>query len=117
MPESEEVILSLDGLCIGYRETVARVNWSLRKGEFWIIHGPNGCGKSTLIKTALGLISPVQGKIQWNQRLPFGYIPQSVGIHPSVNLRVHDFISMGSAALKRPFSFAQKGTPQTWTLT
>lgn len=109
MPESKEKeILSLDGLCIGYGETVARVHWSLRKGEFWVIHGPNGCGKSTLLKTVLGLISPIEGQVRWNEKLPFGYIPQSVGIHPSVNLRVQDFISMGSDALSRDFFFGPR---------
>ncbi|MEQ8351762.1 MAG: ATP-binding cassette domain-containing protein [Leptospiraceae bacterium] len=95
----KDVILELHDLRIGYGKPVASIDWVLRSGEFWVIHGPNGCGKSTLLKTILGLISAVDGELAWKSNPGIGYIPQSVGIHPSVNLRVQDFISMGRDAL------------------
>ena len=84
---------------IGYGSPVASLQWDVHCGDFWVLRGPNGCGKSTLIKTLVGLLQPLQGQIHWHRSYNAGYIPQSVGIHPSVNLKVRDFIYMGQMAL------------------
>ncbi|NIP52515.1 MAG: ATP-binding cassette domain-containing protein, partial [Phycisphaerae bacterium] len=44
--------------------------------EFWGVIGPNGGGKSTLLKTIIGLNEPVEGKYEINHGLSFGYVPQ-----------------------------------------
>lgn len=94
---------------IGYGSPVAIVQWKVHYGDFWILRGPNGCGKSTLIKTLVGLLQPLEGQIQWHRSYNAGYIPQSVGIHPSVNLKVRDFIYMGQMALSEGRSASSHG--------
>lgn len=94
------MLFSAESLSVGYTGVVARVDWKVQEGDFWVIRGPNGCGKSTLIKTILGLLPKLGGRLNWNYRPAFGYIPQSVGMHPSVNLKVRDFILMGRRALQ-----------------
>ncbi len=99
MTETSGIVLEARRLEIGYISSVAEVNWEPKEGQFWVIRGPNGCGKSTLLKTLVGLLSPLSGTLKWSRPLAAGYIPQSVEIHPSVNLRVLDFVMMGRRAL------------------
>jgi len=67
------------------------VNLSIEDGDFLGIIGPNGGGKSTLLKVILGLIRPVRGKVSVfglppeKGRTRIGYVPQSpylTGISP-----------------------------------
>lgn len=53
---------------LGYENRIVakNVNFSINQGDYLCIVGENGTGKSTLIKTLLGLISPLQGKISIN---------------------------------------------------
>jgi len=40
------------------------IHWSIRPGEHWVLLGPNGCGKTSLLKTLLGYLSPSKGSIE-----------------------------------------------------
>ena len=55
---------------LGYENRIVakNVNFSINQGDYLCIVGENGTGKSTLIKTLLGLISPLQGKIVLTQK-------------------------------------------------
>lgn len=66
---------------LGYENRIVakNVNFSINQGDYLCIVGENGTGKSTLIKTLLGLISPLQGKISINaekSKKGIGYLPQ-----------------------------------------
>ncbi len=58
-------MIELQGVTVGYgREPVLRdLSLTLRRGEIAALIGPNGCGKSTLIKTAAGLLRPLSGEV------------------------------------------------------
>lgn len=62
----------------------------LRNQRLGII-GPNGCGKSTLIKMIAGVLKPDAGEIEWGDTIKIGYFAQEV---PDMdrNLRVIDYI-------------------------
>jgi Cu-processing system ATP-binding protein len=77
------------------------INLSLLKGECIALIGPNGCGKTTLIKAILGMIIPNQGDIifhgkstknQYDYRHKIGYMPQ-IGRYPD-NMTIHQVIEM-----------------------
>jgi ATPase subunit of ABC transporter with duplicated ATPase domains len=66
------------------------LNFSVSPGQIILVSGPNGIGKSTLLKTLIGNLKPKQGKIELN--LPFskiGYLPQlqNTDFHLPVTLR------------------------------
>lgn len=56
-------MIKLDGVCFAYDGNVALryVSIEVNKGECVAVHGPNGCGKSTLIRLLNGLIFPEEG--------------------------------------------------------
>lgn len=56
-------MIELKNVCYAYGKEVALryINLSIQKGESVIIQGPNGCGKSTLIKLLNGIIFPMEG--------------------------------------------------------
>ncbi len=92
-----DIIVQLDGVTIGYDENkpLATIpSLLIKKGEILAIAGPSGIGKSTLLKTIAGLVSPLQGSLEvCGATLPkrphrgdLGYIPQKLGLirHASV---------------------------------
>lgn len=58
-------ILRVSGLRVarGRTEILRGVDWLVRKGEHWAILGPNGCGKTSLLKSITGYLSPTSGEI------------------------------------------------------
>ena len=74
----------------GKLEVLKNVNLSCKKGECIALIGPNGCGKTTLIKSVLGMVLPDKGTITFNEksikneylyRQNIGYMPQ-IGRYP-----------------------------------
>ena len=74
----------------GKLEVLNNVNLTFNKGECIALIGPNGCGKTTLIKSILGMVIPTKGDILFNQksilkrykyREQIGYMPQ-IGRYP-----------------------------------
>ena len=58
--------LSIKEASFGYKreETVVnRVSWAIQRGEFHCLVGRSGCGKTTLLKVAAGLLQPTSGSI------------------------------------------------------
>ncbi|HEX4843464.1 MAG TPA: ABC transporter ATP-binding protein [Limnobacter sp.] len=83
------------------------VNLQVEPGQALCVLGPNGCGKSTLIKTLLGLLPPIAGQVLVNkknlQTMPLkerarqlAYVPQNQGL--AFNFNVHEVVLMGRTA-------------------
>ena len=74
----------------GKLEVLNNINLSFKKGECIALIGPNGCGKTTLIKSILGMVIPTKGDIWFDEksilkefkyREKIGYMPQ-IGRYP-----------------------------------
>ena len=85
----------------GKFEVLQNINLSCKKGECIALIGPNGCGKTTLIKSILGMVLPDSGTIQFNglnilgeyaYREKIGYMPQ-IGRYPD-NMTIGQIIEM-----------------------
>lgn len=60
----------------GDLEVMKDLNFSIRRGERIALLGPNGVGKSTLIKLLIGQIKPDSGVVEWNAMNKLGYYSQ-----------------------------------------
>lgn len=70
-------IFKTNGLVLGYDEPLTNpVNVSLERGQKVAIRGVNGLGKTTLLKTLLGVIKPVDGHIDMGEYLYTAYFEQ-----------------------------------------
>jgi Cu-processing system ATP-binding protein len=85
----------------GKLEVLKSINLSCKKGECIALIGPNGCGKTTLIKSILGMVLPNKGTIEFNgksilgehlYRENIGYMPQ-IGRYPD-NMTIGQIIEM-----------------------
>ena len=85
----------------GKFEVLKNINLSCKKGECIALIGPNGCGKTTLIKSVLGMVIPDSGTIHFNgnsvlgeylYREKIGYMPQ-IGRYPD-NMTIGQIIEM-----------------------
>ena len=101
-------ILAVDNIVAGYGETeiLHGVSMRVEPGEAVTLFGPNGCGKSTLMKTIFGLLTPNQGSIVFEDsditgmptdrliRMGMSYVPQTGNIFPS--LTIEENLEMGA---------------------
>ncbi len=72
-------IFETENLEIGYTETLSKpMTIHLEKGKKIAIVGANGLGKSTLLKSLLGIIDPIEGKVSTGDNLQIGYFEQEV---------------------------------------
>jgi zinc transport system ATP-binding protein len=77
------------------------INLELEQNGFYVFLGPNGGGKTSLIKLIMGLESPSKGSIKVFGQNPkqrpckFGYIPQKLNFDPIFPLSVFEFIQQG----------------------
>lgn len=86
------------------------VNLAIPEKDFVAIIGPNGGGKTTLIKLILGLLTPDKGTIRINGKSPreasscIGYVPQDIHLNQSFPITVMDVVLMGKLDPKRRLS-------------
>ena len=115
--EDAEEVIGICHLWAGYgRESVLEdVDLTIRSGDFIGLIGPNGGGKSTLLKVLLGLIRPTRGDIHIygenvkTGRQYVGYVPQTVEFDYDFPISVWDVVSMGRlhhGRLLNPFTAA-----------
>jgi ATP-binding cassette subfamily F protein 3 len=73
-------VLTTEDLSIGYEEKALAtgLNLSLHRGEALGIIGANGTGKTTLLKTLLGDLRELSGKIMWGTKTDIGYYSQNL---------------------------------------
>ena len=89
------------------RTILSDINLTVDKGDFVAITGPNGGGKTTLLRLILGLLKPTDGKIIFcddagNNSMPpsIGYLPQKNSIDSHFPITVHEVVSSGLLGLK-----------------
>ncbi|MCB1154239.1 ATP-binding cassette domain-containing protein [bacterium] len=93
-----DVLLTTSELEVGYggRAFLPPLNWQVRRGEIWAVIGPNGGGKTTILRTVLGLNSAVGGRVKPSAGLRIGYVPQRETLDSAVPARVCDVVRSGA---------------------
>lgn len=97
-------LLATRALEVGYDRRPLLPPFDLRvdAGQIWAVIGRNGGGKSTVLKTLLGLLPPVGGRIERHPLTRMAYVPQRESRDGGMPGRVIDFVRAG---LDRRWSF------------
>jgi zinc transport system ATP-binding protein len=98
-----EPLIKIQNLTVGYDKTpvLEKVNLEIFEQDFLGVIGPNGGGKTTLLKAILGLLKPTSGKIIFRKDIDgrkksIGYLPQVRHIDRKFPITVFDVIRSGS---------------------
>lgn len=98
MPSPQIIKLCDVSMVRDNRTILQNVNFEVNKGDFVAITGPNGGGKTTLLRLILGLLSPTGGSITRSQNLSVGYLPQKNAIDSHFPISVTEVIASGLLA-------------------
>jgi zinc transport system ATP-binding protein len=96
-------VVKLEDVSVSYDGTLALegINLSVEHGDFLGVIGPNGGGKSTLLKVIIGLVEPIRGKVLVEGQPPrrghqiIGYVPQLRNFDWAFPINVQDVVRMG----------------------
>lgn len=101
----DDNILKIEDLAIGYHSIlVEQINANVKPGDFIVLFGANGAGKSTFFKTILQQIPKQQGSILLSKQDLTGYsntsLAKKIAIvntnkHFDLNLKVYDILALG----------------------
>ncbi len=98
-----KALIKTENLTLGYDKipVLKNVNLEIFENDFVGVIGPNGGGKTTLLKAILGLMKPISGKIHFRsdlnkQKKPIGYLPQVKHIDRNFPITVFDVVKSGS---------------------
>lgn len=99
----EDAVIEIKNLYVSYNDipVLENINITVYRKQFLAIIGPNGGGKTTLLKVILGIIEPNKGKIKINNlnidqgRKLVGYVPQISDFNRRFPINVQDVILMG----------------------
>lgn len=85
----------------GEEPVLENISFSIKRNDFIAIMGPNGGGKTTLLKIMLGLLKPYKGTVKVFDKEPaegrklIGYLPQNVFFDLNFPINVFDTVIMG----------------------
>lgn len=91
LSESGKDVLEVKELEIGYKETLAKINLNVIKGNKIAIIGDNGSGKSTFLKTIVGEIKPLFGEYKYGFNVKKGYFDQQSAMKVSEKTILEDY--------------------------
>ncbi|MEM9870590.1 MAG: metal ABC transporter ATP-binding protein [Pseudomonadota bacterium] len=89
-------LISVTGLSVAYGAHIVlrNVDLSLDAGEIVTIVGPNGSGKTSLLRAIIGATPPAAGQINRAAGLKVGYVPQRLHIDQTLPITVERFMSL-----------------------
>ena len=96
------------GFAYDTQPVLEHVSLTVNPGDFLAIIGPNGGGKSTLLKLILGILTPrsgtlsVFGQSPGQSRTDIGYVPQNTNVNTDFPIRVLDVVMIGNGAKRHP---------------
>ncbi|PJG84519.1 zinc ABC transporter ATP-binding protein ZnuC [Conservatibacter flavescens] len=95
-------LVQLRDITVEFEQKIAlqNINLDIYPNTITTIVGPNGGGKSTLLKVLLKLQRPTSGRVVYNKGVRIGYVPQKIHVDPSLPITVKKFLSLQKNAKK-----------------
>ena len=84
-------VLRCNNLVVGYENAIATVNVTVNRHDRLAVLGANGTGKSTFIKTIVGVIPKISGEYEYGHEIEFEYFDQRIAENNSVKTVFEDF--------------------------
>lgn len=108
----KQLVIEIKNVWVSYdTQTVLEdISLNVYETDFIGLIGPNGGGKTTLLKALIGLIEPTRGTIRVmgasvaEGRCHIGYVPQSIEFDHQFPIRVWEVVQMGLLGCRKPFS-------------
>lgn len=86
-------IFILDNLGVGYDRVLYKLNLYIRRGDKLGVIGPNGLGKSTILKTLVGLIPSLGGNFTVGHNVSIGYFDQNLAMLNEKHTVLEEFMA------------------------
>lgn len=95
---NKDALVTFHDVSAGYagREVVSHVSFEVDRNTILALEGPNGSGKTTIVKVLLGLLAPLHGHVIRRPGLSVGYLPQVTTADLDFPITVTDVILMGA---------------------
>lgn len=111
----KQTIVEITDLCFSYsgKEVLHNIDLVVEEGDFVAVVGPNGGGKTTLLKLVIGLLKPTRGTVKLAGRksgkkpLEIGYVPQQINHNLSFPATALDVVIMGKHVPEKRLSFGR----------
>lgn len=111
-----EILIRLDdvGLRRDDRDILSHITLDVCRGDFMAVTGPNGGGKTSLLRIMLRLLKPSQGRVEYPLGpLNIGYLPQKNMIDSHFPLTVSEVVASGLIGMKMPGTERERLTSDT----
>jgi zinc transport system ATP-binding protein len=101
-------LLTVEDLSVRYgaTEVLRDVSLTMERGEIVTIVGPNGSGKTSLLRAIVGAVPAAKGRIVRKPGLVIGYVPQRLHIDPTLPITVERFLRLPGGARRDDISAA-----------
>lgn len=97
--QNQQPLIQLKNINVVFAQKTALqdINLNIYPNSIITIVGPNGGGKSTLLKTLLKLQTPTSGEVIYSKNVRIGYVPQKIHLDHSLPITVERFLSLKKA--------------------
>lgn len=109
------ILIEVEDLSVSYgaRTVLSRVSMRVDAGEIVTIVGPNGSGKTSLLRAVIGAVKPAQGHVSKGEGVKIGYVPQKLHIDGTLPITVTRFLKLPNGATNTEIvnALKQAGVP------
>lgn len=108
-------LVEVENLSVRYgaRTVLSRVSLNVEPGEIVTIVGPNGSGKTSLLRAIIGAVKPSQGSVAKGTGVKIGYVPQKLHVDETLPITVARFLKLpgGVTSADIDQALTQAGVP------